>query len=1297
MTTPKPTLCACVFLLLPLGLVACDRGAAGDVIVLADFEEEGSWGEGWLASGDAFLGPDGAALKPPQNGWEGRVGGLFGTSSVDTFVRDPEAGLELGDAATGRLESPDFIIERRFLNLAIDGGSATALSGVPTHLEVYVDDQLFAFFTGDADFPVQVRPFALDLEGLEGRRLRLRIEDENQGGFGWFVADQITLSDTAGAQPLLPLATFDDPVAMVADGWRATGALEGPTGPNAWEGITRQHSDGMPRRIGSRGFSTCRLDGPDGPCNTPMGTLTSPPFVAEGGFLTFAVAGGIGLGGVGIELVDDAEATVRSFSPSTGRPELNSDAAFRHFDLAGLEGRSLRVRIFDRSPNASLTVDEVQLSAVARGALAETVLRSADDRVNVTTAPDAFDNVVASFDDPQGMLSDGWQARGAFASPENPLAWSGTTLTEASAARVGIAAISTCQIGGGDCDGPTGDLLSPPFTVTAPALSFLMSGGNGTAAVGLELINEEGATVARYQPSSCAPSVIDSDDDWSHIDLGAFMGATLRLRIFDDDPGGCGFVSADHFYLSTMGRGRTVATAAPPTPGPDATNVTLSMDAFDQVLGSFDVPAESLARGWQASGDFESPASADAWSGTARSSEPLAARVGARAVSTCELAGGGCDEPTGTLVSPPFTVDAPRLTFLMAGGDGTAEVGLELLDASGQVFWRYRPAACSPSFIDGDDDWHQVDLSDRMGEVIALRIFDEATGGCGFVSFDHFYLSRSGRGDLVGMAVQTTPVAVNVTTSGDAFDRVVGSFDDPPSMVTMGWETTGAFTMPQDADSWSGTARPSEPTAARVGARAVSTCEIGGGGCDAPVGSLTSPEFEVIAPQLSLLISGGNGTADVGLEVIGSDGALLAAYRPNACTPSFIDGDDDWVHLDLSAVAGQRVRLRFFDRSAGSCGFLSFDHAYLSGSGRGPRVATAVPATKVTLSADALRSGAITSFEMPTRMIADGWVGTGAFANPSDDDAWSGTARASNPDSGRVGERAVSTCEIGGGGCDGPTGTLTSPLVRVERPVLNFLMAGGGAAAQVGIEVLDATDTVIASYSPKSCAPSFVDGDDDWRFIDLTAAMGTEVRLRFYDREAGGCGFIGFDHVYFGDEIRGSRLAPSVSGIVVGDFDDAPQTLAAGWTATGAFASPSTPDAWTGTSRLANVDATRVGLRAVSTCEIGGGGCDGPTGTLRSPPFVVSERYLNFLMTGGNGMAPVGLRVLDERGVEMASYTPNGCGPSFVDGADDWHHIDLQALAGTTIQVEIFDESSGGCGFLSFDHVFLSAMPEGTP
>ena len=94
-----------------------------------------------------------------------------------------------------------------------------------------------------------------------------------------------------------------------------------------------------------------------------------------------------------------------------------------------------------------------------------------------------------------------------------------------------------------------------------------------------------------------------------------------------------------------------------------------------------------------------------------------------------------------------------------------------------------------------------------------------------------------------------------------------------------------AFESPSTTDSWKGTSG-----IARVGSSALSTGEINANseGCDAPIGSLTSPAFIVDAarPYSNLLMSGGNGSETVGARVISAaDDSVITSFNPNSCRP----------------------------------------------------------------------------------------------------------------------------------------------------------------------------------------------------------------------------------------------------------------------------------------------------------------------------------------------------------------------------------------------------------------------------
>jgi putative membrane-bound dehydrogenase-like protein len=92
------------------------------------------------------------------------------------------------------------------------------------------------------------------------------------------------------------------------------------------------------------------------------------------------------------------------------------------------------------------------------------------------------------------------------------------------------------------------------------------------------------------------------------------------------------------------------------------------------------------------------------------------------------------DAPQGTLTSVPFRVIQPWGSFLIAGG-ATPETRVELVRAdTGKTFFR----------MTGDETENlkrvAVDLRPHMGQEIAIRLVDQASGGWGHLNFDDFRL-----------------------------------------------------------------------------------------------------------------------------------------------------------------------------------------------------------------------------------------------------------------------------------------------------------------------------------------------------------------------------------------------------------------------------------------------------------------------------------------------------------------------------------------------------------------------------
>lgn len=555
-------------------------------------------------------------------------------------------------------------------------------------------------------------------------------------------------------------------------------------------------------------------------------------------------------------------------------------------------------------------------------------------------------------------------------------------------------------------------------------------------------------------------------------------------------------------------------------------SIELKADMFRDVLGTFDSPAAAEAEGWVATGDFVAAAShSEGWQGVnSNQIEDWGPEwLGDISPTTCELGDASCDPPQGTLTSPPFEVtDARRyVNFLFKGGK--ANVGVRVLQSSNRdvVLADFRPEVCGPPVITGEEDWYHLDLVGSLGETVVVQIYDEDSGGCGFIAFDHFYFSDIARGALG--AATLPPLAgtgVDVSSAGGNRQNVIpgGDFDDATATLAAGWEATGAFANPDSADAWVG--RTAE-TGVKVEVNALSTCEIGGADCATPTGELSLTRF-IDSEYLNFLISGGDGVSPVGIEISDLVGNVLASYTPNDCND--INGNDDWKYFDTSALINAAVKIRIFDEESNSpCGFVSADHLYKSSAEEpyenvGTLVDNGNLSWLVEIPSDAFDQ-VVGDFEDSVAMRAAGWSATGSFvAEPLSSNDWNGNLGSIIPK--RVGSKLASTCELNDNaeGCDGAKGTLTSPaiLVTEERPYLNVLFSGGADGSQpVGLKVLNpANGLTIREHLSQDCnlfGPS-------WVTFDLSDRVGTTVVLEAYDEFDAGCGFMTIDHVHMSKE-----------------------------------------------------------------------------------------------------------------------------------------------------------------------------------
>jgi uncharacterized protein (DUF608 family) len=99
---------------------------------------------------------------------------------------------------------------------------------------------------------------------------------------------------------------------------------------------------------------------------------------------------------------------------------------------------------------------------------------------------------------------------------------------------------------------------------------------------------------------------------------------------------------------------------------------------------------------------------------------------------------------------------------------------------------------------------------------------------------------------------------------------------------------------------------------------------------------------------------------------------------------------------------------------------------------------------------------------------------------------------------------------------------------------------------------------------------------------------------------------------------------------------------------------------------------------------------DKPHGTLTSPPFKISRKYINFLIGGGShsGLTCINL-LIDEEVVRTATGKNNE--------RLEWYFWNVEQLEGETARIRIVDEYSGGWGHINIDEIELSDQPHKGP
>ena len=170
-------------------------------ILIADFEAL-DYGD-WMAEGEAFGGRP--AGGNPHGRTEGDPFNFQGRQLVNSYG-------PMDNSPTGTLTSPEFTIERTYINLLVGGGDFEGA----TCVNLLVEGAVVRTATGpnrqDGNDSMELQWHAWDVDELRGKTAQIQIVDNGQDEWGHITVDQIVQSEQQ-AQNLRGIArdfVFDD-------------------------------------------------------------------------------------------------------------------------------------------------------------------------------------------------------------------------------------------------------------------------------------------------------------------------------------------------------------------------------------------------------------------------------------------------------------------------------------------------------------------------------------------------------------------------------------------------------------------------------------------------------------------------------------------------------------------------------------------------------------------------------------------------------------------------------------------------------------------------------------------------------------------------------------------------------------------------------------------------------------------------------------------------------------------------------------------------------------------------------
>ncbi|MCO5297383.1 MAG: non-lysosomal glucosylceramidase [Fimbriimonadaceae bacterium] len=174
----------------------------------------------WISTGTAFGDGPFPRSQMPERKSETKAHGEYLVNTHESRHGEESAASDL---PTGTLTSPEFTIERGYVNFLIGGGGHKG----QTSLDLLIDGKVVRTASGRNSNPM--RPASFDVREFAGKRAVLRIVDAVTGGWGHICVDQIVFSDT----PWRDDVEWDK---LPDYGSMALAILDRPAGTRAWTG-----------------------------------------------------------------------------------------------------------------------------------------------------------------------------------------------------------------------------------------------------------------------------------------------------------------------------------------------------------------------------------------------------------------------------------------------------------------------------------------------------------------------------------------------------------------------------------------------------------------------------------------------------------------------------------------------------------------------------------------------------------------------------------------------------------------------------------------------------------------------------------------------------------------------------------------------------------------------------------------------------------------------------------------------------------------------------------------------------